>query len=325
MNNKPFFPVFWLACELVAACAVLASSTRVPGSEPAANLLPNPSFEAKSDVGVRAWSSRVWRGEGDCRWRIESPGRIGGQCVSIQSDKGADAAWTATVAVEPNAFYRLSGWIKTKDVRGAVGALLNIQNVQHVKTPRVTRTKDWTRVSTVFQTGGTTQLEINCLFGGWGKSTGQAWYDDVSLERIEAPPENAEALVLIDTDAPSEPYSPMIFGGFIEHFHKQVYGGVFEPGSPLSDERGFRKDVIAAMKELKLSVMRWPGGCFASGYHWRDGVGRTRKAVPDPVWGVTDPNKFGTDEFVEWCRLVGCEPYICTNAGIGSETRCPTT
>ena len=78
----------------------------------------------------------------------------------------------------------------------------------------------------------------------------------------------------------------MIFGGFIEHFHHQIYGGIFEPGSPLADEHGFRRDVIKAVKELKLSVVRWPGGCFASGYHWRDGVGQDRKPMPDPVWGV---------------------------------------
>jgi len=128
----------------------------------------------------------------------------------------------------------------------------------------------------------------------------------------------APVAVTIDTAAASKPYSPMIFGGFIEHFQDQIYGGLFEPGSPLSDERGFRKDVVAAMKELKLSVVRWPGGCFVSGYHWKDGVGKTRKPVPDPVWGATDPNTFGTDEFIEWCRLVGCEPYICTNAGNGT-------
>jgi alpha-N-arabinofuranosidase len=131
-------------------------------------------------------------------------------------------------------------------------------------------------------------------------------------------PDRPDAVVTIDTAASSKPYSQMVFGGFIEHFDRQIYGGLFEPGSPLSDERGFRKDVIAAMKELKLSVVRWPGGCFASGYHWKDGVGKTRKPVADPVWGVTDNNTFGTDEFVEWCRLVGCEPYICTNAGNGT-------
>jgi len=144
----------------------------------------------------------------------------------------------------------------------------------------------------------------------------------VSWNAMEAQqPQSAEglqAVVTIDTGTPSRPYSRMLFGGFIEHFHRQVYGGIFEPGSPLSDERGFRTDVIAAMKELKLSIVRWPGGCFASGYHWKDGVGRSRQPVFDVVWGVEDPNTFGTDEFVEWCRLVGCEPYICTNAGNGT-------
>ena len=124
----------------------------------------------------------------------------------------------------------------------------------------------------------------------------------------------AQGLVTIDTTAPSRPYSPMLFGGFIEHFDDQIYGGLFEPGSPRADERGFRKDVIAAMKELKLSVVRWPGGCFVSGYHWKDGVGKERQPVPDPVWGATDPNTFGTDEFIAWCRLVGTEPYLCANA-----------
>jgi alpha-N-arabinofuranosidase len=136
--------------------------------------------------------------------------------------------------------------------------------------------------------------------------------------RPAGPAAEVNAMVTIDANAPSMPYSPMLFGGFIEHFDRQIYGGLFEPGSPLSDANGFRKDVIAAMKELKLSVVRWPGGCFASGYHWKDGVGKARKPVPDPVWGVTDDNTFGTDEFVKWCRLVGCQPYICTNAGNGT-------
>jgi alpha-N-arabinofuranosidase len=140
----------------------------------------------------------------------------------------------------------------------------------------------------------------------------------MAAEPPAKPATAAHVVITIDTAAPSKPYSPMLFGGFIEHFHRQIYGGLFEPGSPLSDERGFRKDVIEAMKELKLSVVRWPGGCFVSGYHWKDGVGKTRKPVADPVWGVTDPNTFGTDEFIAWCRLVGCEPYICTNAGNGT-------
>ena len=311
-SNLPRILLF-LVLSVAATWQAFAQDSR-----PFADLLPNPSFEEKAGDSVSGWKSQAWGGKENARWSVDSPGRTGERCVSIGSEKGADAAWTTTVTVKPNTFYRLSGWIKTKDVRGAVGALLNIQNMQEVRTAAVSGTRDWTRVSTVFQSGTVSELEINCLFGGWGISTGQAWYDDVALEQIDGPPEDIRATVTIDTGAHAIPYSRMIFGGFIEHFDGQVYGGLFEPGSPLSDDRGFRKDVVAAMKELKVSVVRWPGGCFASGYHWKDGVGANRKPTPDPVWGVTDPNTFGTDEFVEWCRLIGSEPYICTNAGNGT-------
>jgi len=122
----------------------------------------------------------------------------------------------------------------------------------------------------------------------------------------------------VDLSSPSTPFNRMIFGQFLEHFHRQVYGGVFDPGSPLSDRNGFRTDVIAALRELKVPIVRWPGGCFASAYHWQDGVGKDRQPSLDKAWGVEEPNTFGTDEFVEWCRLVGAEPYICTNAGTGT-------
>ncbi len=112
--------------------------------------------------------------------------------------------------------------------------------------------------------------------------------------------------------------SPMIYGHFIEHFHRQIYGGIFDPESPLSDEDGFRTDIIEAMREIRVPVLRWPGGCFVSSYHWRDGVGQQRQPSFDKAWRVEDPNTFGTDEFVKLCRKIGCEPYICTNAGTGT-------
>src|SRR3712207_5330450 len=112
----------------------------------------------------------------------------------------------------------------------------------------------------------------------------------------------------------AERYSRNLFGHFIEPFHRQVYGGLFQPGSALSDGRGFRLDVVDAMRELRPSVVRWPGGCFVSGYHWLDGVGKRRPHY-DKAWRVTDPNTFGTAEFVDWCAAVGAEPDICTNAG----------
>ncbi|MCE5279173.1 MAG: alpha-L-arabinofuranosidase C-terminal domain-containing protein [Planctomycetaceae bacterium] len=125
--------------------------------------------------------------------------------------------------------------------------------------------------------------------------------------------------VRIDTDRPAVRFDRMIFGQFLEHFHRQVYGGVFDPGSPLSDRMGLRLDVIEALRELRIPIVRWPGGCFVSAYHWKYGVDPDRTAVFDKAWRVEEPNTFGTDEFVAWCRAIGAEPYICTNAGTGSE------
>ncbi len=122
-----------------------------------------------------------------------------------------------------------------------------------------------------------------------------------------------KASITINTDVEAKPYNPMIFGGFLEHFGKQIYGGVFDPGSPLSDDKGFRTDVIEALNELKVPVIRWPGGCFVDGYHWINGVGDNRKPTDDVRWGVIEPNTFGTHEFVELCKLLDAEPYICHN------------
>ena len=129
---------------------------------------------------------------------------------------------------------------------------------------------------------------------------------------------SAQNTTVVKAGAEKIEYNPKLFGYFIEHFDNQIYGGIFDPGNPLSDEDGFRTDVIEAMKELKVPIVRWPGGCFASTYHWYKGVGPERTPVFDKTWGVEDPNTFGTDEFVKWCKKIGCEPYIVANAGIGT-------
>lgn len=112
--------------------------------------------------------------------------------------------------------------------------------------------------------------------------------------------------------------NPMIYGQFIEHFHRQIYGGVYDPEHKCADEDGFRTDVLEAMKQIKVPILRWPGGCFVSSYHWKDAVGEEREPFFDKAWRVEDPNTFGTDEYVKMCRKIGCEPYICTNAGTGT-------
>ncbi|MBQ7638294.1 MAG: alpha-N-arabinofuranosidase [Clostridia bacterium] len=110
----------------------------------------------------------------------------------------------------------------------------------------------------------------------------------------------------------------MIYGHFLEHFHRQIYGGVFDPSSPFADEDGFREDVIDALRKIKTPVIRWPGGCYVSAYDWKKGVGKERVPAFDKAWRVEEPHLFGTDEFIKLCRRIGCEPYICTNAGTGS-------
>ncbi len=113
---------------------------------------------------------------------------------------------------------------------------------------------------------------------------------------------------------------PNIYGGFIEHLGRCIYGGIYEPGSPLSDGQGFRKDVLEAMRRLRPPMLRWPGGNFASGYHWLDGVGppEGRPRRWDLAWRTEESNRFGTDEFIAYCRALGTEPYLCANLGSGT-------
>ncbi|KAJ4336664.1 hypothetical protein N0V87_005226 [Didymella glomerata] len=111
-----------------------------------------------------------------------------------------------------------------------------------------------------------------------------------------------------------------IYGGFTEHMGRCIYGGIYDPGNPLSDENGFRKDVIEAFQELRVPVVRYPGGNFVATYDWRDGIGPRdqRPARPELAWIGTETNEFGTDEFMKWCEVVGTEPYLCLNFGTGT-------
>ncbi len=111
-----------------------------------------------------------------------------------------------------------------------------------------------------------------------------------------------------------------LFGSFLEHLGRAVYTGVYEPGSKLADQDGFRTDVIAAVRELGVPIMRYPGGNFVSGYNWLDGVGpkNQRPTVLERAWNSIEPNQFGTNEFIAWCRLVGTEPLLGFNLGTGT-------
>lgn len=110
-----------------------------------------------------------------------------------------------------------------------------------------------------------------------------------------------------------------IFGGFAEHLGRCIYGGIYEPGSPLADKNGFRTDVIKALGCLKMPLIRYPGGNFASGYKWRDGVGPAdeRPVRMELAWHDMETNRFGTNEFIQFCRKLKTEPYLVVNCGDG--------
>lgn len=113
---------------------------------------------------------------------------------------------------------------------------------------------------------------------------------------------------------------PRLFGGFLEHIGRAVYQGVYEPDSSHADDDGFRTDVLDALRRLDMTAMRYPGGNFASGYHWHNGVGprNRRPTVRELAWQSIEPNAFGTDEFIALCRKLHWTPMITVNLGAGT-------
>jgi alpha-N-arabinofuranosidase len=133
----------------------------------------------------------------------------------------------------------------------------------------------------------------------------------------QAPP---TARIKIDIDRTIGEVDSHLFGNFAEHLGRMIYGGIYEEGSPLSDKDGYRSDVMEAVKQLGVSLLRYPGGNFSSGYDWKDGIGPKdqRPVRMDLAWGSLETNRFGTDEFLRYCERIGAEPYICINGGLGT-------
>ena len=108
-----------------------------------------------------------------------------------------------------------------------------------------------------------------------------------------------------------------IYGSFIEHLGRAVYGGIYEPSPTSADGQGFRQDVIDLVKKLNVPIVRYPGGNFVSGYNWEDGIGpkelRPRRA--ELAWHSTETNQFGLDEFIDWCKEANTEPMMAINLG----------
>ncbi|HEY1393010.1 MAG TPA: alpha-N-arabinofuranosidase, partial [Methylibium sp.] len=126
-----------------------------------------------------------------------------------------------------------------------------------------------------------------------------------------------QAQLTVDRDFEVASLDRRLFGVFVEHLGRCVYGGIYEPGHPTADAQGFRADVAALTRELGATIVRYPGGNFMSGYDWEDGVGpqRERPRRLDLAWFSTETNQVGTHEFLAWCHHVGVEPMFGVNLG----------
>ena len=130
----------------------------------------------------------------------------------------------------------------------------------------------------------------------------------------------AQNSITIDTQTSLGKVSPGIFGQFIEYMGRDIEGGIYDPQSTLSDANGIRQDVLAKAKELAPTMIRFPGGTFVKTFHWMDGVGprSERRSSKNLIWGGINTFQFGTCEFIEYCRAIGCEPVLVVNIATGT-------
>src|SRR5687767_5269044 len=153
--------------------------------------------------------------------------------------------------------------------------------------------------------------------GGAGAALAAApWLEVIGYAQVARGPARA----MIQQSRARTDLDRRVLGAFLEHLGRAVYTGVYQPGSPLADANGFRTDVVREVKELDVPITRYPGGNFVSGYNWLDGVGpkKQRPTVLERAWNSIETNQFGTNEFIEWCRLAGTEPLLGMNFGTGT-------
>ncbi|MFA4925075.1 MAG: alpha-L-arabinofuranosidase C-terminal domain-containing protein [Candidatus Aminicenantales bacterium] len=225
----------------------LTSSTLLVGQETQKQLIVNPSFEELKDGKPLGWRAVTYQPEAVLE--VDNLARNGQKSVKISSANGADASWSTIVKVKPFSKYRLTGWVKTRDIKsaGGKGVLLNIHQQPELETRALTGTNDWTRIELVFDSGLNDAFQINCLFGGWGKVTGQAWFDDINLEYISGRALKPQATIYANQTL--TPVSKYIYGQFIEHLGRCIYQGLW---AEMLEDRKFYFPVGGAESPWKI-------------------------------------------------------------------------
>jgi alpha-N-arabinofuranosidase len=228
--NNPFARSALVLISLITAALVSCRSEGPRTEDPLAGVtqfVSNGSFEELDGQNPKGWQPRRWQ-RAEAVFSVEPTGHSGGRSVLVSSEKGADASWVAVVPVRPYSRYKLGGWIKTENLVAGTsrGAQINVNGEDEWRTAPVTGTQDWTWVETEFDAGANDVLEVTCLFGGWGRATGKAWFDDVELTRISGR-ELGQPKAVIDGDKTGKPLSKYIYGQFIEHLGRCIYQGIW--------------------------------------------------------------------------------------------------
>ncbi|MBI3119970.1 MAG: carbohydrate binding domain-containing protein [Candidatus Hydrogenedentes bacterium] len=239
----------------LALFAAVLSGTALAAED--LNLIDNGSFEV---LRPEQWTTHTWGGEAE--FGITESGHTGGYSVSLSSASGADASWVLRLSVQPHTQYRLTGWIKTENVATSTGrgALLNIHEMAGAETPAITGTTDWKQVEVLFDPGDKERVQVNCLLGGWGNATGRAWFDDVSVAPVAL--EEGRPVARLDGDRTGAPISKYIYGQFIEHLGRCIYGGIW---AEMIEDRKFFDPV--GMEPSPWKVVGDPGAAEATSDH----------------------------------------------------------
>jgi alpha-N-arabinofuranosidase len=308
-------------CVVAVFAAFLPAAAGEQTQDILKNVVLNSSFEDMEGDVPRGWRRAPRQFIGNFAVD-EAVAHTGKRSARISSTEGSDAFWSTVALVRPFAKYRLSGWIKTQDVKpanGARGALFAIQGFENVQTKALTGTQDWTKLELVFDTGSNDAVQVNCLFGSLGRATGTAWYDDVQVEFISA--RELKPHVTIDTTRTGAPISKYIYGQFIEHLGRCIYQGIwaemledrkfFYPvGSKesawkiIGDSRNVRMNPIAPYvgahtPEVRLKGNGEPGGIYQEGLAVIKGksyVGRIALAADPGALPVMVSLRWGSGE-----------------------------
>ena len=292
-NSRVLAPTAAVMAVLVLLCGAAAGKDKADAPK---NVLPNPGFEEVANGSPAGWATQSWYGK--AVQKLVDGGRSGKRCVMIHADKGVDLAWRRIVPVKPMSKYRLSGWVKTKEVkpvesRKGMGAMFNLHGSNLRRTKGIIGTNDWTRLELVFETDYEEyEVQVNCLFGGWGLATGTAWYDDLSLELLSTRSLSIKPTVTIDAAKTREPISKYIYGQFIEHLGRCIYGGIW---AEMIEDRKFFHPVIDKFnpytKSRRDGGLR--GGKFpvVSGSPWKviGPAGTVKMSTTDPFVGKHTP------------------------------------